>query len=172
MEVEIEVKARADPENVREKLAKLGARLLRIETQEDIYFEHPCRSMLEVDEALRLRVAEGRVELTYKGPRSHSLAKSRLEITVGLDDAQAAKLLLEQLGFREAVKVRKRRESYALGRATVALDEVEGLGFFVEVEGDSESEVLSILSELGAVEIVKETYAELAAKLLAQRRPS
>lgn len=168
---EVEVKARADLERVRRRLEELGAQLVGVEDQDDTYFEHPCRSMIEGDEALRLRVAGGRVELTYKGPRERATAKSRLELSVQLSDAETAKRLLEQLGFRESVRVRKRREVYRLGGVLVALDSVEGLGCFVEVEGEDEGEVLAALGSLGAREIVGETYAELAARRL-ERPPS
>ena len=166
MAEEVEVKARAEPEEVRRRLAELGARPVGVEEQKDVYFEHPCRSLLAGDEALRLRVAGERAELTYKGPRKPGCAKSRLEVTVPVGDAAAAKTLLELLGFREAVRVRKRRELYMLGDVEVALDTVEGLGAFVELEsrGAPVERLLEILKLLGAGEIVSETYAELAAR--------
>jgi len=166
MAEEVEVKARAELEKVRRRLAELGAQLVGVEEQEDVYFEHPYRSFLAGDEALRLRVAGGRAELTYKGPRRPGSAKSRLEVTVQVGDAVAAKTLLELLGFREAVRVRKRRELYRLGDVEVALDTVEELGEFVELEsrGAPVGRLLELLKLLGAGEIVSETYAELAAR--------
>lgn len=166
MAEEVEVKARAELGKVRRKLAELGAELVGVEEQEDVYFEHPCRSLLAGDEALRLRVAGGKAELTYKGPRKPGCVKSRLEISVSVSDAAAARALLELMGFREAVIVRKKRELYRLGNVEVALDTVEELGTFVELEskGAPEERVLELLQLLGAGEIVKETYAELAAK--------
>jgi len=161
--LEVEVKARADPEAVRRRLGELGATPLGVEEQEDVYYEHPCRRMLEADEALRLRLSGSRAELTYKGPRSGDGAKSRLELTLRVDDPAAARAILERLGFREAIRVRKRREVYRLGRALVSIDEVEGLGAFVEVEGVSEAEALDLLERLGAREVVRETYPELLA---------
>jgi adenylate cyclase class 2 len=169
---EVEVKARADLEKVRERLAELGAVFVGVEEQEDVYFEHPCRSLLAGDEALRLRVAGGRAELTYKGPRGSGSAKSRVEVTVPVGDAAAARALLEQLGFREAVRVRKRRELYRLGGVEVALDTVEGLGTFVELEskGAPGERLIELLELLGAGEPLRETYAELVAK--AARSPA
>jgi len=166
MAEEVEVKARAEPEEVRKRLAELGAQPVGAEEQEDVYFEHPCRSFLAGDEAFRLRVAGGRAELTYKGPRKLGCTKSRLEVTVPVCDAAAAKALLELLGFKEAVKVRKKRELYRLGDVEVALDTVEGLGAFVELEsrGAPVERLLELLKLLGAGEIVSETYAELAAR--------
>ena len=85
---EVEVKARAPLEHARSRLRELGARLVRVEEQEDVYFSHPCRDFSRTDEALRLRLAPGRVELTYKGPRRAGPVKSRLEVTARVVDAQ------------------------------------------------------------------------------------
>ncbi len=166
MAEEVEVKARADPERIRRKLAELGAELVSVEEQEDVYFAHPCKDLFASDEALRLRAVGGKAELTYKGPRKPGSAKSRLEVTVLVSDAAAAKALLELLGFKEAVRVRKRRELYKLGDVEVALDTVEGLGAFVELEskGAPEERLAELLKLLGAGELVRETYAELVAK--------
>jgi adenylate cyclase class 2 len=87
-------------------------------------------------------------------------------------DAAAARALLELLGFREAVRVRKRRELYRLGGVEVALDTVEGLGTFVELEskGALGERLVELLELLGAGEPLRETYAELVAK--AARSPA
>ncbi|MCS7104639.1 MAG: class IV adenylate cyclase [Thermofilaceae archaeon] len=168
MSREVEVKARANLEQVKTRLKELGARLVKVEDQVDTYFEHPCKSLMASDEALRLRVSSSGVELTYKGPREAGGAKSRVEVTLRVHDPCATKLLLESLGFREVVVVRKKREVYVVGDFEVALDSVEGLGEFVEVEskGASGERLQSILQLLGVGEVVQETYAELVAKLL------
>lgn len=160
---EVEVKARASLEDVRRKLTKLGARRIRVEVQEDLYFSHPCRDFAESDEALRLRVVGGEVELTYKGPREPGRVKSRVEVTVRLDDLERALAILSYLGFKELATVKKLREVYVLDDVEVCLDRVEGLGEFVEVEsrGASSRELVELLEELGAGELVAETYLEL-----------
>lgn len=164
--IEVEVKAKANLNRARSALSALGAKLVKTEIQEDVYFNHPCRDLLELDEALRLRLKEQGAELTYKGPRQSGNWKARIEITVKVSDAAEMSSLLANLGFKEALKVRKLREIYVLNNIEVALDKVEGLGEFVEIEvGElALSEVFDILEKLGAGEIVKETYAELLLK--------
>jgi len=163
---EVEVKARAPLEHARSRLRELGARLVRVEEQEDVYFSHPCRDFSHTDEALRLRLAPGRVELTYKGPRRAGPVKSRLEVTARVVDAQRILEILELLGFKEVARVRKRREIYELRGVEVALDQVEGLGEFIELEsrGASPHELLELAKRLGAEELVAETYLEMILK--------
>jgi adenylate cyclase, class 2 len=134
--LEVEAKIALGPgeaEGLREALRRLGARAGPAEAQRDTYFAHPARDFRRTDEELRLR-NRGRVrELTYKGPRDPGAqAKSRREETVevGQDPTE----VLEALGFRAVATVDKRREPWRLGEVEVALDEVEGLGEFVEVE--------------------------------------
>ncbi|MDX1746967.1 MAG: CYTH domain-containing protein, partial [Halobacteriales archaeon] len=55
---EVEVKIRADHEPVREQLAALEATSLGSITQADTYYDHPCRSFVETDEAVRIRREE------------------------------------------------------------------------------------------------------------------
>ena len=42
--------------------------------------------------------------------------------------------MLERIGFRKTAVVDKVREYYSFENASIALDEVEGLGSFVEIE--------------------------------------
>ncbi len=152
-------------EAIEGRLARLGARLEGEAREVDLYFQHPCRDFAETDEALRLREAGGRCELTYKGPKEGGRVKARLEATVEVSDCDEAKLILEKLGFRPVAVVEKRRRYYSLGGVTVTLDEVRGLGCFVEVESKSgnEEEVLEAIRTLGleGFETTTKSYLEL-----------
>ncbi|NYT02460.1 MAG: class IV adenylate cyclase [Methanosarcinales archaeon] len=168
--IEVEVKARAPPD-LEQRILALGASPLAVETHRDIYLNGlPCdRDFARTDEALRIRIKEQGAFLTYKGPKLDSLSKSRQEITVQVDDPSAAEALLSSLGFVRSMEVRKVRRKYRLGDLVIALDQVEGLGSFVEVEvmalpADWEGrrqEVLDLLSRLGAEEHIRASYLEL-----------
>jgi len=120
---------------VEEKLRALGARFLGEDFEEDTYYQHPCRDFAATDEALRVRRRRGCPELTYKGPkRLVGGAKTRVEETVALCDAEGAGRVLEALGFRPVAVVAKRRRYYRLRDVLVSLDEVRGLGCFLEAE--------------------------------------
>ncbi|MGC9170992.1 MAG: class IV adenylate cyclase [Thermoproteus sp.] len=166
--LEVEQKYRADLGKVREELLKLGASLVEAKEEVDVYFQHPCRDFAETDEALRVRRSGSDVEVSYKGPRMRSNAKARLELTASAEgDVEA---VLEALGFKKVAVIKKRREYYSYGPLTVSLDDVEGLGQFVEIEavassegsvGEAEAEISALAERLGLREKVDATYLEL-----------
>ena len=135
--LEVELKLKVDDlSGIALRLKEAGAVKLAEEEQVDVYFQHPCRDFAETDEALRLRVSGGSARITYKGPRLSSEAKVRREVEVGVSDPERAGEILEALGFTRVAVIRKRRSVYRLGDVNVYLDEVEGLGSFVEIEAD------------------------------------
>lgn len=153
---------------VRRRLRALGAQLQGEEAQRDTYFAHPGRDFAATDEALRLREAGGKAELTYKGPKLDAQTKTREELTVQVGPAEELAALLQRLGFREVARVAKRRETWVLQGLEVALDEVAGLGTFVEVEGRGQGDVdamrarvLGLLKELGGQESLRTSYLEM-----------
>jgi len=164
---EVEVKVRAGDTLLEPVLLALGAVAGRTVTQEDTYYQHPHRDFARSDEALRVRHSGDRFELTYKGPRSGGNVKSRVEFTHELDNDPAA--LLQALGFVPAAGVRKTRMSWQVGDVTVALDDVAGLGRFVEVEvvakdpTGAAAQIESVLSSLGLNDRprIVESYVEL-----------
>lgn len=124
------------------RLQQLGARPVEVQFQADCYYAHPQRDFARTDEALRLRSQGPRNTLTYKGPKIDADSKTRREVQTSLADgaapAEAADALLRLLGFVPAGTVRKRRSLYYLGsgleQVEIAVDDVEDVGQFVELE--------------------------------------
>jgi len=165
--IEVEVKARS-PSGIEAKIIKLGGELMGVENHLDLYFNSPFSDFSQTDEALRIRIKEEGTHLTYKGPKLDSETKSRRELTVRVDDARVLESILESVGFFRAAVVKKRRTKYALGEAVLAVDDVEGLGTFIEVElsgGEDwevqKGEALEILAKLGLAESIRKSYLEL-----------
>lgn len=171
--IEVELKGYADEEifeKVREKF-----KFMRKEMHEDIYFQHPCRDFSKTDEALRIRIKRfnGHFEsfLTYKGPKVDNESKTRKEIEVVISDIDAYIDLLRSLGFKDVLTVVKIREKYYAEKGvTIALDEVEGLGKFIEIEKlvrDEKSiekevkKLKNILKSLGVQKFERKSYLEL-----------
>jgi len=130
-----------DAEPVIHRLALLGAEQRAPLEQTDLYFNHPARDFEQTDEALRIRSLGNRHLVTYKGPVVDSQTKTRREIEVPLEGGDAAKqfaAILRLLGFRPVREICKRRVPYQCTwqtrRFEIALDEVVGLGRFVEIE--------------------------------------
>ncbi len=147
------------------KLSALGAIRSEPIEQIDTYYAHPTRDFAKTDEALRIRRAGGDNFLTYKGPKLDVETKTRREIEISLAPGESAAasfgVLLEALGFSPVATVRKIRTLLTAAwrgqSVEVALDDVDGLGTFVELELTAdEAEVdaardaiLSLASELG-----------------------
>jgi adenylate cyclase, class 2 len=158
-------------------LITLGAVIEPPVVQVDLYFAHPARDFAQTDEALRIRRVGDESFITYKGAKIDQATKTRSEIELPLSTGEQSVTdwseLLEALGFRPVANVRKSRWSARLqwqGREVeVALDEVDGLGKFVELEIHSdEAEVqtamaclASLAAELGLGQGERRSYLEL-----------
>ena len=183
---EVEVKFPvADPGDLERKLVTLAARFRGPVEQTDLYFAHPARDFARTDEALRLRRVGDQVAITWKGPRIDAATKTRREIELPLGQLPAALPggppttlerwtdLLESLGFRPVREVAKRRVTARVlwqgAEVDVALDHVDGLGDFVELElqareGEvplAQACVTSLAHELGCGEPERRSYLEL-----------
>ena len=167
--LEVEVKYRSPGNDLVEKtLVRLGAKKICEGVMEDLYFAHPNRDFGKSDEALRLRKKADGAELTYKGPRMATQnTKAREEITLMTDNPLTVQRILERLGFKEGYVVRKSRTTYQLDKLRVDIDNVEGLGEFVELEVMTEApERSAALMETARAELVlgkveHKTYLEL-----------
>lgn len=167
--IELEVKARVPRERLDALRRELGPPLA-VEEHADAFYAHPARDLAATDEALRLSRRAERVELTYKGPKLDERTKARREVTLAVHDARAAEDLLEALGFARVAEVRKTRRLHERAGFEVALDEVPGLGWFVEVEralpddaarGEAEREAFALLASWGIAETERRSYLEL-----------
>ncbi|RLE14207.1 class IV adenylate cyclase [Candidatus Aerophobetes bacterium] len=162
--LEVELKARVDQEYIRKKLLKEGVKPVKKEKQVDTYFNHPCHDFKSKDEALRVRQAEGRLYLTFKGPRVDTETKTREELEVEVKGDIFA--LLEALGFVPSKKIIKERETYRWEGLKLFLDKVEGLGSFLEIEGKEVNEkgkIFHLFNKLGihSDRFIKKSYLEL-----------
>lgn len=167
--MEVESKYRSPGNDKIEKaLQRLGAKKIHECSMEDIYYSHPGRDFAKTDESLRLRKMEGPSELTYKGPRLKTgNARAREEITLKLEDSLSAQRIVERLGFAEKIVIKKKRSSYLIDKLRVEVDDVDGLGEYVELEliteepRRAESLIELARTELGLERLEKRTYLEM-----------
>lgn len=184
MHYEVELKFRAaDLTALRRWLEACNADVGGIKRQTDRYFNHPARDFAETDEALRVRLDDDQARLTYKGPKIDKATKTRREIEIPFSDGPAAANqladLLTALGFREVRTVAKTRSIYRLAYHSqaieLAIDEVDGLGTFVELEASADAasldsvrgRLLQLAGELMLGDSERRSYLEL----LLERQP-
>jgi adenylate cyclase class 2 len=151
--MEIEAKVVVDDlASVAESLQHIGAEVRGSISQRDIYFTDENGRLLMLGCGLRIRQQSGDVNqtvITFKGPMVKGPFKIRPEIEVEIGEADAMQKLLEGLGYRTMIEIRKHRQSWHLGNCEICLDEVEGLGKFVEVEGPSNEAVSQAMQTIG-----------------------
>ena len=141
--IEVEVKAKIDDfESLKRELRKINAIKTSEEYQKDIYFNSPIKDFAKTDEALRIRETlindNTNIFITYKGPKIESTSKTREEIEIAIDDICKISKLFENLGFKKGNIVIKNRKIYELNEYIICLDDVEGLGPYMEIEVDLE----------------------------------
>ena len=86
------------------------------------------------------------------------------ELETQVADAQSLAAILEGLGLQPVIAYEKRRETWLLADCKVELDELPQLGWFVEIEGELESQIRWACNELGlSGATVRETYPALVA---------
>lgn len=181
MSYEVEMKyplpSLADVDSLRERIAQSGALAQAILDQRDVYLAHPSRDFVQTDEVFRLRHVGEQNYLTYKGPVLDAETKTRREIEVAAASGSVAAVelldMMTSLGFRPVGEVVKRRTPFQLSRqgreVEIVLDEVRGLGWFVELETiadeagrDAARECLFDLSrELGLGKSERRSYLRL-----------
>jgi adenylate cyclase class 2 len=167
MQFEVEQKfSVADHGPIRKRLGELGAVFLGIDPQVDTYFAHPARDFSQTDEALRLRRVGDQNWITYKGPKVDTRTKTRRELelplAVGTLSFDQYSELLMALGFSPVATVHKSRERWQLAYCPtrgqhqsersfgveIALDDVEHVGLFVELEVAATDEGLLLAYEI------------------------
>jgi adenylate cyclase class 2 len=123
----VEIKARCpDPERVRQMLAGMGAECRGLDHQVDTYFRCP---------AGRLKLREGNIEnalIHYLRRDEAGPKESHVTLCPTAPGSGLAALLESALGV--LVVVRKQRGIYFVGNVKIHVDEVDGLGAFLEIE--------------------------------------
>ena len=170
----IEIKARcADLNAMRRLLKRRGLKLMSQMRQIDTYFAAPHGR-------LKLReVVGGEAEL-IQDDRPDALAAHPSDFMLALitEPEQVKEVLARALGVHAVVE--KRRELYLWGYTRVHLDEVAGLGSFLELEtlvlmrtaAVAEAECRQVQAALGIreEELVAGSYADLLAREPARDR--
>ena len=135
--IEVEIKAGVeDVSKIKEKLDKINAKFIKSENQDDKVFGNPIfldseNKMIEGGIVARIRVLNDKKILEFKEILRE---KGGAEIKSELKNLEIGINFLKKLGFNEAFSVQKTREEYSYKDFVIALDNVNRLGEFIEIE--------------------------------------
>ncbi len=163
---EVEVKARLrDKDALVAKLTDLGCMLSAPIRQDDTLYaaiDKPITEFTIGDLVMRIRRQGSTAILTGKIPVTNHLDK--LESETEVSDAAAMEQLLEWMDFKKIMTLSKLRQKTRHGEYEICVDEVAGLGSFIEVEkmtdedGDvAQAELWDFLKTLGIEESARVT---------------
>ncbi len=165
---EIEAKLKVDSlGEVETRLKDLDAEFIEEQVQSDCHFDDADATLTNSDRCLRLRkqISGGytRYFLTFKGPREQSNFKKRQEIEIEIADADSTEKLLKALGYDKTLSVEKKRRLWQFHGCEIALDELQLLGDFVEIEGPDDEIIAEVQKILGLENLshIPKSYASL-----------
>jgi adenylate cyclase class 2 len=150
-----------------QRLIRLQAQLVQPRTHEiNLRFDTIKGDLARSFQVLRLR-RDTAARLTYKGPATvESGVRVRQEIEFVVSDFEAARALLEALGYQVAMMYEKYRSMYNLDQVHITLD-VLPYGDFVEIEGPDPESIRSVneLLELDWEARAPESYVMIFERL-------
>ncbi len=173
--INVEIKARCDlqkHQSIRQWLGTVSARHAGTDHQIDTYFRVPCG---------RLKLREGDIEnalVQYDRPDSPGPKVSRCTIVPVQPGNQFKEALSRALGVLTVVD--KIRDIFWLENVKIHLDQVKGLGCFLEIEAQDvdgtrdeavlrqQCEALMRQFEIQADDLIQSSYSDM---LLASGRP-
>lgn len=161
-EIEVKIKIK-DKEKLAEKLQTQGAKLTKDRHwEENTLYDFPSRDLQNQQRALRLRIANKKAYLTFKGPPEKSRKfKIRKEFETEVKNAKHMKKILKELGFIPTFSYEKHRTVYRTKKLKICMDETS-IGDFVELEGE-QTHIVRFANSLGFTkkEFIKQTYIQL-----------
>ena len=164
--INVEIKATCnDLERIRQILLERDAKFIGLDHQVDTYFRSSSG---------RLKLREGNIEnnlIWYQRPDQAGPKTSHCVLYKTEKDSALKAILHDAMGVM--VVVDKEREIYFIDNIKIHLDQVKGLGTFLEIEaqseeGDKSEELLNrqcvqLMDELGIrnEDLVNESYSDL-----------
>lgn len=153
MEREIEVKLLEDVKKVEEVLKTKGE-FISEEEQENILIDSSTAPMPEEKGYLRIRKTKDKVTggekiyFTFKERVECKSVRENLEHTVTVDNVEELINILKLMGFDKAERFKKHRTSYSYKGLRFDIDRWQGWISYVEIEGESEEEIIGAIKEL------------------------
>lgn len=137
------------PQKLHGVLERLGAELIHPRVNEwNLRFDTANKDLSSTGQVLRLR-KDTHTRLTYKSEAAmNSEVADRQELEVDVSDFDAARKILEKLGFSVFVMYEKFRTTWKWMDCEITLDEMP-YGCFCEVEGSNPAAIQKTVEVLG-----------------------
>lgn len=140
--IEVEVKLPIpDPEGVKNRILEEGFKEQRFIEERDTYFDNARGDIRANGEALRVRetkdcrTGKKQAQINYKGKKLDTQTMTRRELETGVEDGAVCREILQAIGYSPAEpEVIKIRTMLQKDSVTACLDNVRGLGDFLELE--------------------------------------
>ena len=146
IEVEVKLPA-ADLDLIKEKLLKTGFKENAFIEEHDTYFDNEQGDIRANGEALRVRetknnlTGKSRAQINFKGKKLDAHTMTREELETGVENGAVCRKILQAVGYMPAEpEVIKDRTMLQKESVTACLDDVHGLGRFLELEILADSE--------------------------------
>lgn len=160
---EIEIKLPVSSlEEIKEKLILNGFQEGASIRESDMYYNSEYHDVKKLGEAIRIRkstdllTGQMQAQLNFKGKKIDQVSMSRQEYETVVENPECMEKILIALGFSPVAGVQKTRCYMKQDEMTACLDQVDGLGSFLELE------------VIAAEESMRETYLQRMEGLLAE----
>lgn len=166
---ELEIKIRIDSEEhfqrIYENCKELCGLPISHISQLDEYYDTPDGQLKQQDLVVRIRSAGERQTIALKSPRvdlpSGMTKRIELEFTSADGEKVHEQLVSQGLNPHEASE--KERWTFIHRECEIAFDKLPFIGFFIEIEGPSETAIHQIveLLKLSSCQVIRQNYGEL-----------
>lgn len=141
MSIEVEIKVKIqNRKQIMDSLKKIGFLENRCVVETDIYYTSTHHNFAALGEALRIRTVKDPESpketsvITYKGAKLDQVSMTRQELETEVGDGETVRKILEHIGFCPVSPVEKKRLYLNKDNMTACLDNVKGLGDYLELE--------------------------------------
>lgn len=146
--IEVEIKLPVDHlDSLKEKLLIMGFKETGFSKEQDTYFDNRQGDIRVNGEALRVRETEDHItgeirsQINFKGKKLDTRTMTRRELETGVENGMICANILQAIGYMPVEpKVIKDRTMLQKNPVTACLDNVYGLGEFLELEILADSE--------------------------------
>lgn len=140
--LEIEIRTCVeDKTEIVKKIEDIGFKKENSIIQHDIMLDTVSANLFRSGNKIRIRIEDGKAELTYKGDiNNYQNISKREEINISISKEEIDNYLkiFSSIGYPMCFQIKKEREIYKKGDTTITVDLWPIIGYLIEIEGEEE----------------------------------